>query len=132
MQIYRGDVYWYEPHIGTDLINYPRDKQTQYFDPQTERKCRPWVVVSSTKNNKMGTKLFLVPLTTQPQRGGPLSPTVVCDGKQAWANTLDLLTLDKSCLSEDDFICQLNKEEIASIEWALAQVLGMHRPRNES
>jgi mRNA interferase MazF len=104
----RGDVYWValDPKLGTEI-----------------RKTRPAIVVSNDSCNAYGSRVVVIPITSNV---GPLYPgeaLVRVKGKPARALGDQIRSLDKSRLRQR--IGRLNRDELRQVEAAMQITLGL-------
>ncbi len=104
----RGDVYWVslDPVIGTEI-----------------RKTRPAVVVSNDSCNRFGTRVVVLPITSNVSSLFPGEAVIKVKGKQGRALGDQIRSVDKRRLKAR--AGSLTPAEMALIEEALAITLGL-------
>jgi mRNA interferase MazF len=106
----RGDVYWValDPVLGSEI-----------------RKTRPAVVVSNNSCNAFGSRVVVLPLTTNLDSLYPGEALVTVKGKAARALGDQIRSLDKSRLRSK--VDTLGKDEVEAVEEALRITLGLQK-----
>ena len=106
----RGDVYWvaWDPVLGSEI-----------------RKTRPAVVVSNNSCNTFGSRVVVLPLTTNVESLYPGEALVTVKGKAARALGDQIRSLDKSRLRSK--VDTLSKDEVEAVEEALRITLGLQQ-----
>jgi mRNA interferase MazF len=106
----RGDVYWValDPVLGSEI-----------------RKTRPAVVVSNNSCNAFGSRVVVLPLTTNVESLYPGEALVTVKGKAARALGDQIRSLDKSRLRSK--VDTLSKDEVEAVEEALRITLGLQK-----
>jgi mRNA interferase MazF len=106
----RGDVYWValDPVLGSEI-----------------RKTRPAVVVSNNSCNAFGSRVVVLPLTTNVESLYPGEALVMVKGKAARALGDQIRSLDKSRLRSK--VDTLSKDEVEAVEEALRITLGLQK-----
>lgn len=104
----RGDVYWValDPTIGAEI-----------------KKPRPAVVVSNNSCNTFGSRVVVLPLTSNVDSLYPGEAMVVVDGKPARALGDQIRSLDKSRLRSR--IDTVSQDELAAIDEAIRITLAL-------
>lgn len=104
----RGDVYWValDPVIGSEI-----------------KKTRPAVIVSNNACNAYGSRVVVLPLTSNVDSLYPGEALVTVKGKRARALGDQIRSLDKSRVRSK--IEALSMEEFTAIEEALRITLGL-------
>lgn len=104
----RGDVYWValDPTLGTEI-----------------RKTRPAIVVSNDSCNAHGSRVVVIPVTSNVGSLFPGEALVRVKGKPARALGDQMRSLDKSRLRQR--IGRLNREELRQVDIALQITLGL-------
>ena len=104
----RGDVYWgaLDPAVGTEI-----------------KKTRPAVVVSNNSCNQFGTRVFVMPLTSNVESLFPGEAGVIVKGKPARAIGDQIRSLDKSRLRAK--IETLNAKQLKAVDDALRITLNL-------
>ena len=107
-KIERGDVYWVnlDPTIGSEI-----------------QKTRPAVIISNNIQNKVSSRVVIIPVTSSTDKFYPFEAGIHLKGKSAKALTDQIRSVDKSRLTE--IICRLNKTEILDIEKAIKLTLSL-------
>ncbi|WP_342259787.1 type II toxin-antitoxin system PemK/MazF family toxin [Candidatus Tisiphia endosymbiont of Metellina segmentata] len=107
-EIIRGNIYWVnlDPTIGTEI-----------------QKTRPAIVISNNIQNKISSRVIIIPITSNINNIFPFEVRVTVNNKTTKALTDQIRTIDKSRLGE--FIEQLNKTEIINIEKAIKVTLSL-------
>ncbi|MDR0329993.1 MAG: type II toxin-antitoxin system PemK/MazF family toxin [Rickettsia sp.] len=107
-EIIRGNIYWVnlDPTIGTEI-----------------QKTKPAIVISNNIQNKISSRVIIIPITSNINNIFPFEVRVTVNNKTAKALTDQIRTIDKSRLGE--FIEQLNKTEIINIEKAIKVTLSL-------
>jgi mRNA interferase MazF len=107
-EIIRGNIYWVnlDPTIGTEI-----------------QKTRPAIVISNNIQNKISSRVIIIPITSNINNIFPFEVRATVNNKIAKALTDQIRTIDKSRLGE--FIEQLNKTEIINIEKAIKVTLSL-------
>ncbi|MDH4081817.1 MAG: type II toxin-antitoxin system PemK/MazF family toxin [Nitrospira sp.] len=98
----RGDVYWValDPTIGSEI-----------------KKTRPAVIVSNNSCNTFGSRVVVLPLTSNVDSVYPGEAMVVVNGKPARVLGDQIRSLDKSRLRSR--IDTLSHEELAAVDEAI-------------
>jgi mRNA interferase MazF len=106
----RGDVYWValDPVLGSEI-----------------RKTRPAVVVSNNSCNAFGSRVVVLPLTTNVESLYPGEALVTVKGKTARALGDQIRSLDKSRLRSK--VDTLSMDEVEAVEEALRITLGLQK-----
>ncbi|CUS38666.1 type II toxin-antitoxin system PemK/MazF family toxin [Candidatus Nitrospira nitrificans] len=104
----RGDVYWVvlDPTVGSEV-----------------KKTRPAVIVSNNSCNTFGSRVVVVPLTSNVDSLYPGEAMVVVDGKPARVLGDQIRSLDKSRLRSR--IDTLSHDELAAVEDAVRITLAL-------
>ena len=104
----RGDVYWValDPTLGSEI-----------------KKTRPAVIISNNSCNAYGSRVVVLPLTSNVDSLYPGEALVTVKGKAARALGDQLRSLDKSRLRSR--IETLDKDEMAAVEDAIRITLGL-------
>ena len=104
----RGDVYWVglDPVIGTEI-----------------RKTRPAVIVSNDSCNRYGTRVVVLPITSNVSSLFPGEALIKIRGKRGRALGDQIRSIDKSRLNAR--VGTLTFAEMARIDEALAVTLGL-------
>ncbi len=104
----RGDVYWVnlDPVVGTDI-----------------RKTRPAVVVSNDSCNRYGTRVVVLPVTSNVDSLYPGEALIEIKGKKSRALGDQIRSIDRSRLKGR--LGALTGPEMVRIEEALAVTLGL-------
>jgi mRNA interferase MazF len=104
----RGDVYWValDPTLGSEI-----------------RKTRPAVIVSNNSCNTFGSRVVVLPLTSNVDSLYPGEALLVVDGKPARALGDQIRSLDKSRLRSR--IDTLSQDELVAVEEAIRITLGL-------
>lgn len=104
----RGDVYWValDPTSGLEI-----------------KKTRPAVIVSNNSCNTFGSRVVVLPLTSQVDSLYPGEALITINGKQARALGDQIRSLDKSRLRSR--IDTLSQDEIEAVEDAIRITLGL-------
>lgn len=107
----RGDVYWValDPALGTEV-----------------RKTRPAVIVSNDSCNRHGTRVVVVPVTSNVGSLYPGEALVHVRGRPARALGDQVRSIDKARLRAR--AGRLSQDEMADVEEALLVTLGIQRP----
>lgn len=105
----RGDVYWValDPTIGSEI-----------------KKTRPAVIVSNNSCNTFGSRVVVVPLTSNVESLYPGEARVIVNGKPARVLGDQIRSLDKSRLQSR--IDTLSPDELAAVDDALSITLALH------
>jgi mRNA interferase MazF len=105
---HRGDVYWVnlDPVVGSEI-----------------RKTRPAVIVSNDSCNRYGTRVVVLPITSNVESLYPGEAIVEVKGKQGRALGDQIRSIDKSRLKAR--AGRLTAEEMSRIEEALAITLAL-------
>ena len=108
MPMIRGEVWWvaFDPSIGTEI-----------------QKTRPAIIVSNNASNRRLNGVVVVPVTSNVQRVYPGQTVVNVDGRASKARVDQIKAADKSRLKS--FICGLTDEEMAEVDQAIKQHLGV-------
>jgi mRNA interferase MazF len=104
----RGDVYWVnlDPVVGTEI-----------------RKTRPAVVVSNDSCNRYGTRVVVLPITSNTESLYPGEAMVEIKGKPGRALGDQIRSIDKSRLKAR--VGRLTADEMSRVDEALAVTLGL-------
>lgn len=104
----RGDVYWValDPTVGSEI-----------------KKTRPAVIVSNNSCNAFGSRVVVLPLTSNVDSLYPGEAMVVVNGKPARALGDQIRSLDKSRLQAR--IDTLSQDELAAVEEAIRVTLAL-------
>ncbi len=104
----RGDVYWVnlDPVVGTDI-----------------RKTRPAVIVSNDSCNRYGTRVVVLPITSNVDTLYPGDALVEVKGKRGRALGDQIRSIDKKRLKAR--VSTLTADEMARIDEALAITLAL-------
>jgi mRNA interferase MazF len=104
----RGDVYWVnlDPVVGTEI-----------------RKTRPAVVVSNDSCNRYGTRVVVLPITSNTDSLYPGEAIVEIKGKPGRALGDQVRSIDKSRLKTR--VGRLTADEMSRVDEALAITLGL-------
>jgi mRNA interferase MazF len=104
----RGDVYWValDPTLGSEV-----------------RKTRPAVIVSNNSCNTFGSRVVVLPLTSNVDSLYPGEALLVVDGKPVRALGDQIRSLDKSRLRSR--IDTLSQDELVAVEEAIRITLGL-------
>ena len=104
----RGDVYWValDPAVGTEI-----------------KKTRPAVIVSNNSCNQFGTRVVVMPLSSNVESLFPGEAAVIVKGKPARAMGDQIRSLDKSRLRAK--IETLNAEQLKAVDDALRITLSL-------
>ena len=107
-EIKRGEVYWVnlDPTIGSEI-----------------QKTRPAVIVSNNIQNKVSSRVVVIPITSKADKLFPFEAKISLKKKGGKVLTDQIRTVDKSRLS--DCICMLSKTEISDIEKAIKITLSL-------
>ena len=104
----RGDVYWValDPAVGTEI-----------------KKTRPAVIVSNNSCNRFGTRVVVMPLTSNVESLFPGEAAVIVKGKPARAIGDQIRSLHKSRLRAK--IETLSAEQLKAVDDALRITLSL-------
>jgi mRNA interferase MazF len=104
----RGEVYWValDPVIGTEI-----------------RKTRPAVIVSNDSCNRYGTRVVVLPITSNVDSVFPGEALITVKGKQGRALGDQIRSIDKSRLKAR--VGTVTPTEMVRLEEALAVTLGL-------
>ena len=104
----RGDVYWVslDPVVGTEI-----------------RKTRPAVVVSNDSCNRYGTRVVVLPVTSNVDSLYPGEAMVEVKGKRGRALGDQIRSIDKNRLKAR--VARLTADEMSRVDEALAITLGL-------
>jgi mRNA interferase MazF len=104
----RGDVYWValDPALGSEI-----------------QKTRPAVIISNNSCNAFGSRVVVLPLTSNVDSLYPGEALVTVKGRTARALGDQIRSLDKSRLRSK--IETLNQDELAAIDDAVRITLGL-------
>lgn len=107
-EIKRGEVYWVnlDPTIGSEI-----------------QKTRPAVIVSNNIQNKVSSRVVVIPITSKADKLFPFEAKISLKKKGVKVLTDQIRTVDKSRLS--DCICMLSTTEISDIEKAIKVTLSL-------
>lgn len=109
MDIRRGDI-WY---IASNYSTIGSE----------QRAGRPAVIVSNDRNNRHSQTVEVVYLTTQPKRDMPTHVPIHCAGRESTALCEQISSVAKERVG--DYLCHVTAEEMAGIESAMMNSLGM-------
>lgn len=106
----RGEIYWIalDPAIGSEI-----------------RKTRPAVVISNDSCNRYGSRVVILPLTSNVQSLYPGEALLQVRGKPARALGDQIRSIDKSRLRSK--IATVTGDELLEVERAVAITLGLTR-----
>lgn len=106
----RGDVYWVnlDPVVGTEI-----------------RKTRPAVIVSNDSCNRYGTRVVVLPITSNVDSLYPGEASVEVKGKRGRALGDQIRSIDKIRLKAR--VTTLTAGEMADVDEALAVTLALQR-----
>lgn len=104
----RGDVYWVnlDPVVGTEI-----------------RKTRPAVIVSNDSCNRYGTRVVVLPITSNVSALYPGEAMIEVKGKRGRVLGDQIRSIDKSRLRAR--VNTLSPEEMAAVDKALAITLSL-------
>jgi mRNA interferase MazF len=104
----RGDVYWVnlDPVVGTEI-----------------RKTRPAVIVSNDSCNRYGTRVVVLPITSNVDSLYPGEAIVEVKGKRGRALGDQIRSIDKSRLKAR--VTRVTADEMSRVDEALAITLGL-------
>ncbi len=104
----RGDVYWValDPARGSEI-----------------QKTRPAVIISNNSCNVFGSRVVVLPLTSNVESLYPGEAVVVVKGKRSRALGDQIRSLDKSRLRSK--IAALNQDEMTAVDEAVRITLGL-------
>jgi mRNA interferase MazF len=104
----RGDVYWVnlDPVVGTEI-----------------RKTRPAVVVSNDSCNRYGTRVVVLPVTSNVDSLYPGEAMVEVKGKRGRALGDQIRSIDKGRLKAR--VARLTADEMSRVDEALVITLGL-------
>lgn len=104
----RGDVYWValDPSLGSDI-----------------KKTRPAVIVSNNSCNAYGSRVVVLPLTSNVDSLYPGEALITVKGKASRALGDQIRSLDKSRLRSR--IETLSQDELAAVDEAVRITLGL-------
>ncbi len=104
----RGDVYWValDPAIGSEI-----------------KKTRPAVIVSNNSCNAFGSRVVVLPLTSNVESLYPGEAVVVVNGKPARVLGDQIRSLDKSRLRSR--IDRLSQDELMAVDEAIRITLAL-------
>ena len=107
----RGDVYWValDPVLGTEI-----------------KKTRPAIIVSNDSCNRHGTRVVVLPATSNVESLHPGEASIEVDGKAARALGDQIRSIDKTRLRER--IGRLDPDEMIRIDEALRITLALSFP----
>jgi mRNA interferase MazF len=107
--ILRGEVYWVnlDPAIGSEV-----------------KKTRPAVIISNNIQNKISTRVVVIPITSQVKTIYPFEAKIMVANKDAKALTDQIRTIDKLRLGS--CIEKLSKSEMTDIEKAIKLTLSLN------
>lgn len=107
--ILRGEVYWVnlDPAIGSEV-----------------KKTRPAIIISNNIQNKISTRVVVIPITSQVKTIYPFEAKIIVATKDAKALTDQIRTIDK--LRLESYIGKLSKSEIADVEKAIKLTLSLN------
>lgn len=100
--IKRGEVYWVnlDPTIGSEI-----------------KKTRPAVILSNNIQNKVSTRVVVLPITSTIDKVFPFEAKIILQNGDAKVLSDQVRTVDKSRLNNR--ICSLTKAEMKDIERAI-------------
>ena len=104
----RGDVYWVtlDPTVGSEI-----------------KKTRPAVIISNNSCNTFGSRVVVLPLTSNVDSRYPGEAMVVVNGKPARVLGDQIRSLDKSRLQSR--IDTLSQDELAAVDEAIRITLAL-------
>jgi len=104
----RGDIYWValDPTLGTEI-----------------RKTRPAVIISNDSCNTHGTRVVVLPVTSNVSSLYPGEAAIEVNGKPARALGDQIRSIDKARLRSR--IGRLRQDEIQAVDEALRVTLGL-------
>lgn len=104
----RGEVYWValDPVVGSEI-----------------RKTRPAVIVSNDSCNRYGTRVVVLPITSNVDSVFPGEALITVKGKQGRALGDQIRSIDKSRLKAR--VGTVTRTEMVRLEEALAVTLGL-------
>lgn len=107
-EVKRGEVYWVnlDPTQGSEI-----------------QKTRPAVILSNNIQNKMSSRIVVIPITSNTDKVFPFEAKIILKKKNAKALTDQVRSIDKARLG--DCICMLTKAEINDIERAMKVTLSL-------
>ena len=107
-EIKRGEVFWVnlDPTIGSEI-----------------QKTRPAVIVSNNIQNKVSSRVVVIPITSKTDKLFPFESKIALKKKSGKVLTDQIRTVDKSRLGE--CICMLSRNEISDIERAIKVTLSL-------
>jgi mRNA interferase MazF len=107
-EIVRGNIYWInlDPAIGSET-----------------KKTRPAIVISNNMQNRVSSRVIVIPLTSNVTNIFPFEAKVLVKDKTAKALTDQIRTIDKSRIG--DYISKLSKAEVGDIEKAIKVTLSL-------
>jgi|SRR5579885_677188 mRNA interferase MazF len=106
----RGDIYWValDPTLGSEI-----------------KKTRPAVILSNNSCNAHGTRVVVLPITSNIESLYPGEALITVDGKPARALGDQIRSLDKSRLRSP--IGSLTTDDLTAVEEAVRITLDLHR-----
>ncbi|MCC8368600.1 MAG: type II toxin-antitoxin system PemK/MazF family toxin [Rickettsia endosymbiont of Oxypoda opaca] len=107
-EINRGDIYWVtlDPTVGSEI-----------------KKTRPAMVISNDTQNKISSRIVVIPITSNTTNIFSFETKIKIDNKEAKALTDQIRTVDK--IRVGNFIARLSRAEIIEIEKALKIALSL-------
>ena len=107
-EIKRGEIYWVnlDPAIGSEI-----------------KKTRPALVISNNIQNKISSRIIVVPITSNINHIFPFEAKIIVSNKEAKALTDQVKTVDKIRIG--NFICTLSKIEINDVDRAIKLSLNL-------
>jgi mRNA interferase MazF len=104
----RGDVYWVvlDPTVGTEI-----------------RKTRPAVIVSNDSCNAYGTRVVVLPITSNVNSLYPGEASVEVEGKPARALGDQIRSIDKARLRTR--VGRLSQDDLQAVDEAIRITLGL-------
>jgi len=107
-EIVRGNIYWVnlDTAIGSEI-----------------KKMRPAIVISNNIQNRVSSRIIVIPLTSNINNIFPFEAKVLVKDKAAKALTDQIRIIDKSRIG--DYISKLSKAEVNDIEKAIKITLSL-------
>lgn len=107
-EIVRGNIYWVnlDPAVGSEI-----------------KKTRPAIVISNNMQNRVSSRIIVIPLTSSINNIFPFEAKVLVKDTIAKALTDQIRTIDKSRIG--DYISKLSKVEVSDIEKAIKITLSL-------